>query len=137
MDLAGGGALGRPRLVRARFATSTTRPRHWCTRRAAARVALSRRDPCPGRPVPGCRRLYRGGEHDLGGDRYRTRAICVAGAARVARRRRDRYGRAFASAERSAQFEEPGVSSWVLPELIEAGVRTGRTAVAEAAVDRF
>jgi DNA-binding CsgD family transcriptional regulator len=50
---------------------------------------------------------------------------------------RGRYERAFASAERSAQFEEPGVSSWVLPELIEAGVRTGRTAVAEAAVDRF
>jgi AAA ATPase domain len=50
---------------------------------------------------------------------------------------RGRYELAFTSAERSAQYEEPGVSSWVFPELIEAAVRTGRRAVAEAALERF
>jgi hypothetical protein len=38
-------------------------------------------------------------------------------AAAVLHNGRGRYALAFTSAERSAQYEEPGVSSWVLPEL--------------------
>jgi hypothetical protein len=48
-----------------------------------------------------------------------------------------RYGQAFASAQRASEHEEPGVSSWVLPELIEAATRSGRADVAAAALERF
>jgi hypothetical protein len=58
-------------------------------------------------------------------------------AAAVVHNGHGRYGRAFAAAQRAAQHEEPGVASWVLPELIEAAVRSGRTDVAAAALERF
>jgi DNA-binding CsgD family transcriptional regulator len=49
-----------------------------------------------------------------------------------------RYVDALAAAEPAARYpEEVGLSGWVLPELIEAAVRSGRTKSAAAALERL
>jgi len=48
-----------------------------------------------------------------------------------------RYADALAAAEQAAQDANPWVSTWVLPELIEAAVRTGSTRAAPAVLERL
>jgi DNA-binding CsgD family transcriptional regulator len=48
-----------------------------------------------------------------------------------------RYADALAAAEQATQDAHPWVSTWVLPELIEAAVRTGSTRAAPAALERL
>jgi DNA-binding CsgD family transcriptional regulator len=48
-----------------------------------------------------------------------------------------RYGEAFEAAGRSCQEDDVGLFGWCLVELIEAGVRSGATDEASAALDRL
>ena len=48
-----------------------------------------------------------------------------------------RYDDALAAAERACEHEDPGVFTWSLTELIEAGVRRGQVAVAAGAFRRL
>jgi DNA-binding CsgD family transcriptional regulator len=48
-----------------------------------------------------------------------------------------RYPEALAEAERACEYEDLGVISWALTELIEAAVRCGRDEVARAALERL
>jgi DNA-binding CsgD family transcriptional regulator len=47
------------------------------------------------------------------------------------------YEEALAAAERAVAQDDLGVSSWAMPELVEAAVRSGRTKVASAALERL
>jgi DNA-binding CsgD family transcriptional regulator len=48
-----------------------------------------------------------------------------------------RYADALAAAERACQHDDVGVCAWSLVELVEAGVRSGATDAASAALDRL
>jgi DNA-binding CsgD family transcriptional regulator len=48
-----------------------------------------------------------------------------------------RYGDALAAAERGCEHDDVGLFAWSLVELIEAGVRSGATDAASAALDRL
>jgi DNA-binding CsgD family transcriptional regulator len=48
-----------------------------------------------------------------------------------------RYGEALAAAQRGCEHDDVGLFAWSLAELIEAGVRTGATDAASAALDRL
>src|SRR3954454_7443167 len=48
-----------------------------------------------------------------------------------------RYAEALAAAQRACEYEDVGAFGWALVELIEAGVRSGATDAASAALDRL
>src|SRR3954452_15358881 len=48
-----------------------------------------------------------------------------------------RYAEALAAAQRACEYEDVGPFAWALVELIEAGVRSGATDAASAALDRL
>ena len=48
-----------------------------------------------------------------------------------------RYAEALAAAQRACEYEDVGPFAWALAELIEAGVRSGATDAASAALDRL
>jgi DNA-binding CsgD family transcriptional regulator len=50
---------------------------------------------------------------------------------------RGRYGEALAAAQRGCEHDDVGLCAWALVELIEAGVRSGATDAASAALDRL
>jgi len=50
---------------------------------------------------------------------------------------RGRYAEALAAAQRGCEHDDVGLFSWALVELIEAGVRSGATDAASAALDRL
>jgi DNA-binding CsgD family transcriptional regulator/uncharacterized small protein (DUF1192 family) len=50
---------------------------------------------------------------------------------------RGRYAEALAAAERGCEHDDVGLFAWALVELIEAGVRSGATDAASAALDRL
>jgi DNA-binding CsgD family transcriptional regulator len=50
---------------------------------------------------------------------------------------RGRYAEALAAAQRGCQHDDVGLFAWALVELIEAGVRSGATDAASAALDRL
>ena len=48
-----------------------------------------------------------------------------------------RYAEALAAAQRACEYDDVGLFAWALVELIEAGVRSGATDAASAALDRL
>jgi DNA-binding CsgD family transcriptional regulator len=48
-----------------------------------------------------------------------------------------RYAEALAAAQRACEHDDVGVSAWALVEMVEAGARSGATAVAASALDRL